>query len=375
MKEIQSIIAAYQQIDFSQHKAALATVIHIQGSSYRRTGARMLVCDDGNYSGGISGGCLEGDALRRAQKAISQNKPSVVTYDTSQEDEHGIGIGLGCNGIIDVLFTPLNARDKNNPVHILSSCVGARKPLAYITITSSDKKPEMAGNIFAYENDELFIAGFPFASAGNVVTTEIKRCLQNQSSASFIFETETDGTVKIFTEIILPSLHLVIYGSNYDIYPLMEMADILGWQITVVANLHKIRRTEISSHVQLVSNRLDMIPQTDDFTATVLMTHDYKTDYHNLQLLLGSSVKYIGMLGPRKRFEKMVSALSAAGKDLNEYELQKIFSPAGLDIGARTPEEIALSICSEIRSVFAERPGLNLRLRKGSIYGNDFAEG
>src|SRR5581483_11420513 len=112
MKEIRTIIAAWRSLDLTRTKAALATVVRVEGSSYRRTGARMLVLDNGNYLGGISGGCLEGDALRRAQKAIAQNKPSIVTYDTTQDDGAQIGVGLGCNGIIDVLFTPLS-NDEN----------------------------------------------------------------------------------------------------------------------------------------------------------------------------------------------------------------------------------------------------------------------
>src|SRR5437870_12934040 len=116
MKEIRSIINAYNKIDFTSVKAALATVVRVEGSSYRRTGARMLVLDNGTYLGGISGGCLEGDALRRAQKAIIQDKPSIITYDTTQDDGHQIGVGLGCNGIIDVLFMPLHNEDENNPV-------------------------------------------------------------------------------------------------------------------------------------------------------------------------------------------------------------------------------------------------------------------
>src|SRR6185295_13527911 len=128
MKEIQSILNAYSQIDFSRTAAALATVVRVEGSSYRRTGARMLVLDNGTYLGGISGGCLEGDALRRAQKAIASDKASLVTYDTTNDDDHQVGVGLGCNGIIDVMFTPLKANDENNPVNILSVLPGTRVP-------------------------------------------------------------------------------------------------------------------------------------------------------------------------------------------------------------------------------------------------------
>ena len=112
MKEIRSIIAAYDALDKQVTNAALATVVRVEGSSYRRTGARMLVMDNGNWVGGISGGCLEGDALKRARLAITKSVSTLVTYDTTEDDSHQIGVGLGCNGIIDVLFTPLIFSDK-----------------------------------------------------------------------------------------------------------------------------------------------------------------------------------------------------------------------------------------------------------------------
>src|ERR1700744_3109588 len=119
MKEIRAIVDAWRTIDLHRTKAALATVVRVEGSSYRRAGARMLVLDDGTYLGGISGGCLEGDALRRARKGIALNRSSVITYDTTQDDDYQVGIGLGCQGIIDVLFTPLHPGDPDNPLQLL----------------------------------------------------------------------------------------------------------------------------------------------------------------------------------------------------------------------------------------------------------------
>src|SRR6201991_863367 len=137
MKEIRTIVQAYNSIDFTHTKAALATVVRVEGSSYRRAGARMLVLDNGTYLGGISGGCLEGDALRRAQKGIALHRSSVITYDTTQDDDYQIGVGLGCEGIIDVLFTPLRADEPDCPLRLLSGLTATREPVALITITAS----------------------------------------------------------------------------------------------------------------------------------------------------------------------------------------------------------------------------------------------
>src|SRR6186713_3688909 len=104
MKEIKDIIAAYRMAQEQGKQAALATVVHVEGSSYRRPGARMLITDDGQLTGAISGGCLEGDALRKALLVMAQQKPMLVTYDTMDDDDAKFGVGLGCNGIIQVLL-------------------------------------------------------------------------------------------------------------------------------------------------------------------------------------------------------------------------------------------------------------------------------
>ncbi|HEV8083172.1 MAG TPA: XdhC family protein, partial [Chitinophagaceae bacterium] len=157
MKEIKAIISAYGKIDKATTSAALATVVRVEGSSYRRTGARMLVMDDGIWVGGISGGCLEGDALKRARLAIAKSVASLITYDTTEDDANQIGVGLGCNGVIDVLFTPLDFSDKNNPVEILKACTEApRQTQILITITGleGDGNDVRAGEVVYFSGAE-----------------------------------------------------------------------------------------------------------------------------------------------------------------------------------------------------------------------------
>lgn len=368
MKEIRAIISAYNTIDFSKTKAALATVARVEGSSYRRTGARMLVLDDGTYLGGISGGCLEGDALRRAQQAIFNNKVSVVTYDTTQDDGHQIGAGLGCNGIIDVLFTPLlSLPDELNPVHLLSSLTGTREPAVLVSIIGCNNCMDALGKALVYENDEHFNASFAVPSIATAVLKDLKECRLRQASATTEYH-DGEQAVKVFIEVILPVTHLVIYGGNYDIYSLVRIARELGWDVTVVTNISRADKTLLSLATRVLHNKGQAEPETDHYTAVMLMSHDYKTDFDNLQKILKTEASYIGLLGPRKRSIKMFDAFSREGNPVAAIDMQRIFSPAGLDIGAATPEEIALSIAAEIRSHFAGRPGLPLRTRKGTIY-------
>jgi len=125
MKEIRKIIAVYEQMDWQKERVALASVVNVEESSYRRIGARMLVGSSGVWTGGISGGCLEGDALRRSQQAIFRGEPSKVVYDTMEDDENQIGVGLGCNGRVEVLFTPIDPGDPANEIEQLKTITTA----------------------------------------------------------------------------------------------------------------------------------------------------------------------------------------------------------------------------------------------------------
>ncbi len=175
MKEIRHIVATFGQIDFSKNKAALATVARVEGSSYRRTGARMLVLDNGVYLGGISGGCLEGDALRRAQKAIAANEASVVTYDTTRDDHNQIGVGLGCNGIIDVLFTPLDPLDPNSPIALLRARMDSRQPQLLATITGCATRADLLGKTIPFENEDQWLRDFPLPDLADTVLTDAQK--------------------------------------------------------------------------------------------------------------------------------------------------------------------------------------------------------
>lgn len=134
MKDFRAIVEACRQVDFQQRKAALATVVKVHGSSYRSPGARMLITDDGRWVGSISGGCLEGDALRKARQVMTDHQAMTVTYDTREESNQNLGIGLGCNGVIDVLIEPVIPGASSNPVTLFEGFLQAQQPLALATV-------------------------------------------------------------------------------------------------------------------------------------------------------------------------------------------------------------------------------------------------
>jgi len=138
MLEIRKIISEYDSIDHSSVKVALASVVSVEASAYRRVGARMLVKSDGMWVGGISGGCLEGDALKKSLNAIYKNESSIIVYDTMEDDSSQIGVGLGCNGRIEVLLTPIDPNNPNNEIELLRSILNFDKPSIIAKIISKE---------------------------------------------------------------------------------------------------------------------------------------------------------------------------------------------------------------------------------------------
>ncbi len=369
MKEIEQIIKAYQKIDFSQQKAALATVVRVEGSSYRRIGARMLVLDSGEWIGGISGGCLEGDALKKARLAMAQNKASLVTYDTSEDDPFQIGVGLGCNGIIDVLITPLNPENPLNAVLNLSRCIENRQTTLLLTATQvpKDFNDISLGDSQVFDDKNTFLSNLP-TEISEKIAIEAQRILHEGKSEIIKIELENKQILQFLFEIINPAIRLLVFGSNYDIYAVVRAAKELGWKVCSICNPNKMHPTlfEIADEVQ----PKDYSPTIDNFTVAVSMCHDFESDYKNLLQLLNTNISYIGLLGPKKRTLKMYDRMQKEGIVWQISNEERIFSPVGLDIGASTPEEIALSICAEIRAFFAHRNGNNLKFRSKPIYQN-----
>ncbi|WP_435357455.1 XdhC family protein [Emticicia sp. SJ17W-69] len=370
MKEIKQITEAYQKIDFSQTRAALATVVRVEGSSYRRTGARMLVLESGEWIGGISGGCLEGDALKKARLAMSQNKATLITYDTTEDDPYQIGVGLGCNGIIDVLITPLDPQNPNNAVRLLQNCIDQRTPNLVVTVTNLSKKQAniSLGDVFRFDNETHFNQTFPLNEIRDNILIEVQDALKNTKSVSKEYILEDGAKLILFLEVIPPAIQLLVFGSNYDVYPMVRAAKELGWRVICICNPIKMHPTLFELADEVVPK--DFIPSIDTFTAAISMCHDYESDYRNLQMLLKTTISYIGLLGPKKRTNKMYVRMNEEGILLTDEQEKRIYSPVGLDIGAATPEEIALSVCAEIRATFSGRDGNRLKLRQRPIYEN-----
>ncbi len=362
MKEIKDIILAYDEAIKQGRQTSLATVVHLEGSSYRRPGARMLITDDGQLTGAISGGCLEGDALRKALLVMTEKKSRLVTYDTMDDDDAKFGVGLGCNGIIQVLIEPIDASDPDNPIQLLKNITTRRQNAVLITLFSlQDKKDPQPGTCLLVTEDGNIIDKAPLLN--DVLINDAKDSFNKQSSAFKNYVSEKFNTTA-FIEFIKPAVSLIAIGAGNDVMPLIQMADVLGWESTVVDGRANYAKQERFPSCQvLVSKPENVLEQItmDDQTVFVLMTHNYNYDMAMLKALVEKNAIYIGMLGPKKKLDRILGELKENGLNLSEQQLSTIHGPVGLDIGAETPEEIALSILAEIKAVLADKEGKQLK--------------
>ncbi|MFA6083125.1 XdhC family protein [Mucilaginibacter sp.] len=364
MKELKDIIKAFDKAQKAGKQTALATVVHVEGSSYRRAGARMLVTDDGQLTGAISGGCLEGDALRKARLVMAQQKPMLVTYDTTDDDDAKLGVGLGCNGIIHILIEPIYADAANNPIALFKQFLSKREPVVLITIFSlNNKLGPQPGTCVLLNQEEQITGSFPDATIEEALLTDAKFVLKNGNSVTKTYIYQDKFTC--FIELLQPAVSLVLVGAGNDAIPLTNLASVLGWQITVIdGRANYITADRFPNANKLIAAKPDTALSKiyfDNRTAFVLMTHNYNYDMAILKQLLPLQLPYIGALGPKKRLSRILEELLEQGIDITADQLSRIYGPAGLDVGSENSEEIALSIIAEIQAVLKNRNGSSLR--------------
>jgi xanthine dehydrogenase accessory factor len=379
MNEVKALVEAFAAANARGERCALATVVSVEGSSYRRPGARMLVCEGGASTGTISAGCLESDVIEHAKRVIRAGKAVLVEYDTaSTSDEMAWGLGLGCNGVVRVLVEPLAPGSPY--VEALRRSCEARADGAPLTVATVYQHTPSGSTPAASRvriGARLFIDGDGETGRENLsdeVASVIEGDVRAGAAGARVYEA-AGGSVKVFVETLVPPVSLVVFGAGHDALPVVEFARGLGWQTEVVdpqARPASRSRFAAADRVTLarpedVGARVSITPRT----LTLLMSHNYSHDLELLKFLLASPARYIGVMGPRKRTERMLSELAAGDGvfSLGEADTARLHSPAGLDIGANAPAEIALSIVAEMRAVLDGRRGGMLRERRGSIHG------
>lgn len=354
MKELQEILRKVSDLA-PDEKTILATVVDVVGSGYRRPGARMLIDQNGYGVGTVSGGCLEADVLERAKKILQTNEPTVITYDTSKDENSVFGLGMGCRGIVRILLEPI---EKDNDFFDLVSLSLKRRTFFKAVTLITPKRPDLKiGSRIIQDGLNVFGLNLSFNEI-----SEVKNLTENSLSVADLSFGE------VFVETIKPPLNLLLFGVGYDALPLIKFAKELGWRVTAIdhrpAFANKERLPEVDEILVKNIEDLDDSIFHDENSVAVIMTHNYNRDRDILPRLLKSKCLYIGALGPKKRTEKILA-------ETGESWTETLHAPIGLDIGADTPEAIALSIVAEIQAVLKNRNGGFLRERQGSIYGSN----
>ncbi|MGI8467566.1 MAG: XdhC family protein [Pyrinomonadaceae bacterium] len=372
MKELQEILKKISQFAPNE-KAILATVVDVVGSGYRRPGARMLIDSEGKSIGTVSGGCLEADVLERAKKVLRTNEPSVITYDTTNDENSVFGLGMGCRGIVRILLESIEK--ESFFIKVLRSIFDNRKKQIAATLISTDENLPIGGRVFYDESGKFISKNLPvFLESFSHLRRDCQDFFNEnarETSRVQTYETET-GTLEFFIEKINPPLSFLLFGAGYDALPLADFAKNLGWKLTVIDHRAAfVSEKRFPEADEIIVSRPENLCDNlfaDENSAAVVMTHNYDRDREILRRLLHSKCRYIGALGPKKRAAKLLEEI---GETFSKEQLEKLYAPVGLDIGASAPEEIALAIIAEIKSVMVNRGGGFLRDRQGSIYGQN----
>lgn len=372
MRELDVISLKYELLKDQGVDSVLATVVHVEGSSYRKAGARMLIDEFGNITGAISGGCLEGDALRKALYALHQQKNKLVTYDTSDEDDAVIGAQLGCNGIIQVMFEPLDYKDELNPCELLKKLINQKNPLAIVVQFNLDKSKDQPGTKLVISENSEVIGSNPEREIFNHILEQARLTLKNNKShfAEYLIGEERQH---IFIQNYQPPVKLILVGAGNDAQILAQQADVLGWDVVVTdGRPTHANKERFTSSCQIIVSKPEQTLENieiDHRSCFVLMSHNYNYDMAVLKLLLAEkTIPYIGILGPLKKYQRMLNDLEVEGFDLTTEELKKIYAPVGLEIGAETPAEIGLSILAEIQSVLMGKTARSLKEKTTPIH-------
>jgi xanthine/CO dehydrogenase XdhC/CoxF family maturation factor len=372
MRELQRILATYDALKREGGSAVLSTVVRVAGSTYRRAGARMLIPERGDPVGLISGGCLEPDVALRGREVLTSGEPKLVRYDTRSDDDLVWGLGLGCNGLVELLLERVPPEREPDPLEVLRQSVLERHSAVLATVFAVPGEAHVAvGDRIALRDDGSQSGEFANSELAANVMRDGLAALGSGSAPVAAYETD-EGRFEVLIESLEPPLPLAVIGAGPDALPVTRLAAELGFDVTVVdrrpayadASRFPDAARVLDCEPSDLLDRVSIGPRS----AVLVMTHSYLQDLEYLRELLPSRACYVGILGPRQRTERLLKELAEQGVEPNAEQRARLYAPVGLDIGADNPEEIALAILAEIRAVQNGKRGGSLRDREGPIH-------
>jgi xanthine dehydrogenase accessory factor len=371
------VLAAAREALASGRPAALATIIDVRGSAYRRPGAKMVVPEGGGGIGSITAGCLEDEVRSLAGEVLTEGTPRVETFDLMGDDDVW-GLGVGCNGVIDILLEPLTEDYQS-----VLSAFESGTDIAVCTVLESDADEIQRGDRIHYAEEEFteMSGAWPdwlvnatrepaetLASRGTAETVTVENSASENREDS---ETESERTT-VFIDGIATPPELFVFGTGHDVGPVCELAKNTDFRVTVVgfrgASATEDRFPAADRILSTSPGRIREDLTFDENTYAVVMTHNFIDDRLTIDAILKTPVSYVGLMGPRERFEEMQEDFSDEDRTFSAEELQKLYTPAGLDLGGDTPYQIAHSIVSELLVVKNGRTPRHLEAREGPIH-------
>jgi xanthine dehydrogenase accessory factor len=344
-------------------EAVLATVTAVEGSAYRRPGAKMLLDPEGGGAGSITAGCLEDEVRALAADVLEAGTPRVETWDLTGEDDVW-GLGVGCNGVITVLLEPL--ADSYRPV------VDARRagdPIGVATVVGGDG-PGALGDRAYYRPGEGFEG-----EIGDAVLADLEgtaEALVENGGGETVTVDADGGSVEVFVEGVRPPPELVVFGSGHDVGPVVELAKLVDFRVTVVpfrgGHADSGRFPGADEVVSTSPRDVADVGEWDEDSYAVIMSHNFLDDRIALEELLETPVPYIGLMGPKKRFEEMREDFAEEDRTFTGAELDRIYTPIGLSLGGDSPYQIAYSIVGEVMAVANDRTPRHLSERDAPIH-------
>ena len=352
----------------------LATVVRVTGSSYGGVGARMVIGTDGSTVGLVSGGCLESDLAEHARRVHATGRAEIVTYDTRDDDDAPWGLGLGCNGLIEVLLEPAPPPRGRDVAALIDRALAADSPSVIATVIRvSDSEPGLptAGSHALLGGSNVQSVGEWGSGSGLADAAKYVDEALAEGRRGLVREF---GPVEVAFEVVMPSVRLVVCGTGPDAAPVARIASQLGWNVTVVdhrplTNAHSSRfpgaRVVECTEALRLADAVALTPRS----AAVVMSHHFAQDRDYVQALLAADVAYLGVLGPRARTERMVAELTT-GEAPPPTIGDRFFAPVGLDLGGEGPDAIALAIISQVSAVTSGRAGGHLRDRRAPLHAS-----
>ncbi|HZL24908.1 MAG TPA: XdhC family protein [Acidobacteriaceae bacterium] len=317
--------------------AALVTLVRVEGSSYRRPGARLLIAADGQYAGSISGGCLEAEVIRKAQWLVREGKAVVERYSTLFDDTAEIPYGLGCGGTVDLLIEPAH----------MPECLALMDAM----------KASLRGEA------RRIVTWLPQR------TTPLRREISNESEA-IIFTSEPTDRIgpDLFAETLGAPQRLLVFGAGDDAQPMVRMAALLGWSVIVIDSRSQWAQPERFPEAErvIVCSTLDNIAITAR-DAVVLMTHSYEQDRAWLTAVLPKAPRYLGLLGARHRSALLVGEAAEMLQWPVARVCEGLFAPVGLDLGGDGAEAIALATIAEVQACCEGKIGVSRRMTPEAV--------